>query len=218
MLDGGRRASVDNSSGNCVAALLQLRSEARGREPEAGEPSSDGKGFSGIEASLRLQKTGEGENEMSTRNAGLLSLALCLLFLIACTGPTTPPPVAVPSTPANMPARATQPTRTRLPTLTPMPTHPPTVTPIVPTPYPPFPLEAQVLTSWPPLPSDLYFLRDGRLWRWPAAGGAPEELGGSEEPVLDYRLAADGQRVAYLTDRRGNAGSYAPTLVDNSEC
>ncbi len=137
---------------------------------------------------------------MAIRNAGLLFLILSLLSLSACTGPSSPSPVAAPSAPATTPTRTRQPTITRLPTLTPMPTHPPTVTPIGPTPYPAFPPEAQAPADWPPLPADLYFLRDGRLWRWAAAGGPPEEMAGSaEEPVVDYRIATEGRTAAYLT-------------------
>ncbi len=59
------------------------------------------------------------------------------------------------------------------------------------------------MAAWPQLPVALYFLRDGRLWRWPAKGGNLELLPFVEtydnEQILDFRLTPDGHQVVYMT-------------------
>ena len=87
------------------------------------------------------------------------------------------------------------------------PTVPPTPAPVLPLPAT-LPLEgrAQAATTWPTLPDDLFFLREGQLWRWPA-GGEPEALVKVlDSPVVDYRVTPDGQTLAYLTGA-GNLGT-----------
>ncbi|MGB9722946.1 MAG: TolB family protein [Chloroflexia bacterium] len=87
----------------------------------------------------------------------------------------------------------------------------PTATP-TPTPTPRraaeiiFPTEATQPSGWPALPLDLYFLRTGRLWRWPAAGGTLEKVRAPGAPIseqVEYRLSPDERYLAYLT-----SGSY----------
>lgn len=81
--------------------------------------------------------------------------------------------------------------RKGLMTPTPTPTPPPAVI---------FPMEAAQPSGWPALPLDLYFLRAGRLWRWPASGGGLMEVPLAEGigQVWSYRLAAGGRYIAYL--------------------
>lgn len=114
-----------------------------------------------------------------------------------------------------------------LPTPTPSPTPTPTVTPH-PVPTLSFPGEAVVPSSRPALPADLYFLREGRLWRWPAAGGDLELVRSSyasaNDEVSEYRLSPDGDLLAYLTtgqrlyvlDRRSGAQRFpaGPAVSD----
>jgi hypothetical protein len=128
--------------------------------------------------------------------------------------PLSPPPVHT------RPATATPastPTSIPSPTWTPWPT--PTWTPIptsTPQPSPGFPLEAVIPEGWPLLPSDLYFLRDGSLWRWPKEGQVLQQivaapaLGGSSggrlarplfgpgpTGVTAYRLTPDERYLVY---------------------
>jgi hypothetical protein len=95
--------------------------------------------------------------------------------------PTYPPGYVPPPTPAPRPTL----TATPLPTLTP-------------TPY--FPAEAAVPEGYPALPADLYFLRAGRLWRWPAAGEMLEAVAPPDGavPVLGYWLANESGRIGYV--------------------
>ncbi len=101
---------------------------------------------------------------------------------------------------------------TPIPTLTftPRPTSTPT-----PSPSSIFPSEAARPQGWPPLPTDLYFIRNASLWRWPSEGGTLEQVipafrsgssGGelskqTPEPgtigVAGYRLTPDGQHIAF---------------------
>lgn len=155
-------------------------------------------------------------------------VGLAVLLLLALTGcqPPAPMPTVTPTrtayapgvTPTPLPA--VQPTPTLTATPTPTPTSTPTATP-TPTPIPTFPPQAQELQGWPALPHDLYFLREGRLWRWPLGGGMPEQLprpAGADQ-VLDYRITPDGRVVVYLAsdgklyalDRASNTTAFLPT-------
>jgi hypothetical protein len=115
---------------------------------------------------------------------------------------------------------------TATPTVTPTPGMP-TATP-APSVVMVFPVQAVEPTSRPALPADLYFLRGGRLWRWPAAGGdlalvrAPNASVSDE--VQEYRFSPGGDSIAYLTraarlyvlDRRSGARRFpsGPGLSD----
>ena len=93
------------------------------------------------------------------------------------------------------------PTPTSTPTPTPTPRRATTVV---------FPTEAVQPSGWPALPFDLYFLRVGRLWRWPAAGGTLEKVRAPGAPIseqVEYRLSPDERYLAYLT-----SGSYLYVL------
>ncbi|MFN2285190.1 MAG: hypothetical protein ACK2UQ_12270, partial [Anaerolineae bacterium] len=103
----------------------------------------------------------------------LIYLVLILLGIIAalsaCEMPGTPMPTPTPTRTPILP--------TATPTLTPTPT--PTATPTVtPTPTPTLPpglllpVQAVEPQGWPALPTELYFLRGGRIWVWLAEGGA----------------------------------------------
>jgi hypothetical protein len=106
-----------------------------------------------------------------------------------------------------------------LPTATPTPSPAPTTTP-QPAPTISFPAVAVEPAVRPALPTDLYFLRNSRLWRWPAAGGdlvlvrAPHASASDE--VVAYRFSPDGNSIAYLTaharlyvlDRRSGAQRF----------
>jgi hypothetical protein len=98
----------------------------------------------------------------------------------------------------------------------PVPTPTPTRTPIVPTatPTPPptptlppdliLPPEPTKPEDWPPLPTDLYFLRAGRLWNWMAEGGQLEAFPVAEsvqqsDPILTYQMTPDQRYIAYVT-------------------
>ncbi len=133
--------------------------------------------------------------------AGLCALLILFGSLAGCQfdAPSpTPTPTRTPRLPTLSPTSWPTPTPTSLPTAT--PTTQPTVTP-TPVLELQLPPEAIVPQGYPPLPADLYFRRDGRLWRWPAAGGALEPLTlASDAPVQEYDLTLDGQSLAYRTD------------------
>jgi len=130
--------------------------------------------------------------------SGSILLLIIILITTAC----------VPSTPSPTP------TPTRTPVLpTPTPTHTPTLTPtatptITPTPTPTLPPglllspTPTALQGWPPLPTDLFFLRDGQIWLWLAEGGAVESLpvAAEGEHVLTYRVTQDERFFLYTTD------------------
>jgi hypothetical protein len=147
----------------------------------------------------------------------ILGLLLCL-FLTACT-------VGIVKREELTPVVSTIPT----PALISMPTNTPTPGPafaesLLPTPIPtqspipPFPFPLNTPEGWPPLPTGLYFIRDGGLWRWPQQGGTIEQvvaastdseregLSGIElEPwqslpppgVIAYRVTPDGQYIVF---------------------
>jgi len=120
--------------------------------------------------------------------------------------PVSPPPTAIHSTPTYTPVS--------LPTfIPPTPTLPP-----IPLPVPTFPTEAIPVTRpLPALPADLYFIREGSLWRWSQTGGAldlivaaPEQKSGNHRKlssptrgfpsfgVTEYRVTPDGQHLVYV--------------------
>lgn len=128
----------------------------------------------------------------------------------------TPPSSAVSTpiptwTPPPSPALTSTPIPTTLPTATwtPVPT-------FTPQPKPDFPPEAVIPEGWPDLPTDVYFIRDGSLWRWPKEGqgleqivAAPRQSGAStgklahpaigpgSTGVRAYRLTPDGRYLVY---------------------
>ena len=60
--------------------------------------------------------------------------------------------------------------------------------------------KAVVPEGWPPLPEDLYFVREGRLWHWLAAGGEPQALTPvSGDPIRQYRLLSGGAGIICWT-------------------
>lgn len=150
-----------------------------------------------------------------SKNFLRLVLGLALLCLAACAPPAfdiSPLLLSPLDTPTPRPEAT--PTKDRRqfvtigPTATPRPPTPrPTPTP---TPFPAFPAEAVQPTGWPPLPANLYFLRNGSLWLWPQAGGeleqvvaAPQGDGssstGDSRPlgVRSFALSSDGRYVVY---------------------
>ncbi len=85
-------------------------------------------------------------------------------------------------------------------TVEPGPTPTPTLPPGLLLPPTPTPLEI-----WPALPAHLYFLREGRVWHWPAAAGTPQPLSVAEAvdaktAVIQYRLSPDNRHLIYVTD------------------
>lgn len=161
---------------------------------------------------------------------GLVAMSIGLALPAGCASPASPsataPVLGVTTvTPSSSPSRHPLPTPTARPTATRViqstataalpATSPFTVTPLKPAPTArpiqtlaplpewQLPPEAIAPTGWPPLPADLYFWRDGCLWRWPASGGEVERLtppiGG---PFELARLTGDGQALIYQTARR----------------
>lgn len=138
----------------------------------------------------------------------LYPLAKCLVWLLllavaSLTGCQTPDPAPTP-TATRTPILPTA-TPTLTPTATPLPTSTPTPTP-TPT-LPPelvLPASATVVDTCPPLPTDLYFLREGALWACLAEGrallGIPVAEQAVGESIRDYRVSSDQRRVAYITD------------------
>ncbi len=63
---------------------------------------------------------------------------------------------------------------------------------------------ATELTVYPALPSDLFYLQDGKLWRWPKEGGRPEMLtagggaAGGSGPIIYYSLFPSVHKAVYL--------------------
>ena len=128
--------------------------------------------------------------------------AVLLLLALVITACQIEEPTATP-TPTRTPVLPTA-TPTPTPTSTPTPT--PTVTP-TPTPtLPPdllLPPQAVEPDGWPPLPTDLYFLRNGRLWSWLAEGGGVEAIPivaeADDDEVLSYRVTRDKRYIVYIT-------------------
>ena len=145
---------------------------------------------------------------MERRITNLISIIVLTGFLLAgCKrgriGESPLSPLSSLETPAPAATSAMISTPVPSPTWTPWPTSTP---PSVPT----FPPEAMQPEGWPLLPADLYFIRDGGLWRWPQAGGsleqvvaAPQKNGSSGGKlsqtvgVTAYRLTADRQHLAF---------------------
>lgn len=71
---------------------------------------------------------------------------------------------------------------------------------------------APVSSSLPLLNADLYFLREGRLWYWPAQKDKLESIVTAPgDPIQAYRLMANGQKIVYLTV----AGNLYQTTLPN---
>ncbi len=130
----------------------------------------------------------------------LLLLMLCTVCLFGCASPEprpTPTATRTPIIPTPTPTSTPTPTPTATPTPTPTPT--PTLPPgLV---LPPTPVTSALC---PPLPADLYALREGRLLVCLAEGGTPDRVDVAPEAIghqiLGYRVAPGGRYVAYATD------------------
>ncbi len=139
----------------------------------------------------------------------VLLIAICVA---SCARPQSSEP------PLSPPTRSviTTPTST-FTSIIPSPTWSPIPTPI---PQPGFPSEAVAPEDWSLLPTDLYFLRDASLWRWPKDGqvldqvvAAPQQSASSSwklarpvsgpgpTGVTEYRLTPDGRYLVYIFGR-----------------
>lgn len=143
-------------------------------------------------------------------------LSLLVLLILAGCIPAEPLPTPTPTRTPILPTATPTPTVTPSATPTPTPTLPPGLM------LPPTPTQPE---AWAALPADLYFLRDGRLWLWPAGGGSLRQLPVAEsiradEAILDYRLAPDAPHLLYVTDRgalyRFNPETGAHTHIPTS--
>ena len=134
----------------------------------------------------------------------VLMLLCSVAALSACEMPGAPTPTPTPTRTPILP------TSTPTPTVTPTPTATPTITP-TPTPtLPPgliLPAQAAEPQDWPPLPAELYFLREGRIHVWLAEGSALDVIPAADESdsandvaVLAYRVTADQRFIVYGTD------------------
>lgn len=146
---------------------------------------------------------------------GSMCLASCghLTLLTSPRSPLSPPPMDTPPqpstllptlTPTLMPSTATAtPTEMTQPTQTPLPPATPTLLP-----NPTLPPEIITPQTYPALPADLYFIRDGSLWRWPKEGKELHPV--VHEPqaiqVSAYQLTPNGRYLVYtffdLTSQR----------------
>jgi hypothetical protein len=125
-------------------------------------------------------------------------MLLLIVMATGCETPTiapTPTPTRTPVLPTPTPTHTPTPTPTATPTITPTPT--PTLPPGLL--LPPQPTELQ---GWPALPTDLYFLRDGKIWMWLAEGGALESVpvAVEGETVRAYRVTQDKRYILYVTN------------------
>jgi len=128
------------------------------------------------------------------------SILLITVCVTACARPQLPesPLSLSPLSPSPVhirPAMATPvPTSTPIPGPTHTPWPSPTWTPIpTPTsqPSPVFPSEAATPNGWPALPTALYFIRDGNLWRWPKEGqGLQQVVAGPQQSSSSGRKLA----------------------------
>jgi hypothetical protein len=127
-------------------------------------------------------------------------VSIAALILLSCQ-PETPIPTPTPTRTPVIPTAT--PTDTPTPTLSPTPTSTPTPTPTLPPGLvlPPTPV---IPEDWPPLPSNLYFLRGGDLNIWLAEGEhvasipLPDEA--AENGVLKYQVSANGEVIWYVSD------------------
>lgn len=183
---------------------------------------------------------------MGATDKVIRALLILLVVLILVIGVTcllirmggefsVPVPSPAPSpTPTASPVRTPTPTPSPTPTPLPTPTVPPSPTPTrtrtptptpVPTPVPP--PEAVSLQGWPPIPENLYFVRQGSLWRWSREGGLEQIVaapavsgmsggklaslapGGPRVPlgVIDYRITPDERFLVYTFVRK-DLGRY----------
>ena len=148
----------------------------------------------------------------------VLILLAVIVALSACEMPgtptTTPTPTRTPILPTATPTLTPTPTPTATPTVTPTPT--PTLPPGL-----LLPVQAVEPQGWPALPTELYFLREGRIWVWLAEGGALDTIPVASEgdTVLAYRVTPDNRYVVYVTtagelyvfDRALREHTYVPT-------
>ncbi len=137
------------------------------------------------------------KNHADTKGgARVIVFALGILLIIALSNcqPDEPEPTPTPTRTPILPTSTPTPTLTPTPTPTPTPTLPPDLI-----------LRPPALKpeTWPKLPQDIYFRREGRLWHWLAEGNILERIPMVEETaqdqVLSYQLAAAGQFIAYVT-------------------
>lgn len=125
-------------------------------------------------------------------------LILCLLFCAGCMTPEvvpTPTPTRTPVVPTATPTLTPTPTPTLTPTPIPSPT--PTVPPDLVLPATP-----QTVTAWAPLPSDLYFIRNGRINIWQTEGAhveIPLLTEDQQTSIHSFQVTKDGRTIAYLT-------------------
>lgn len=163
------------------------------------------------------------------------------VFVFLSGATATPTPMWTPTiTPS--PSSTWTPSPTSSPTLPPTPTFtaPPQTRPTrrpspTPTPEPTvvLPPEAVPLSGGIPLPMDLYFIRDGGLWRWSEQGqlellvAPPQQsstnrhvraryvTGGPPRPigVTNYRISPDGRFVIYSYTRRVKAEYHSEIQV-----
>ena len=129
-----------------------------------------------------------------------LGRAVCLLIgisLLGCAAPTALSPTSTPTRTPVLPTATATPTLTPTPTPTATPTLPPVLV-LAPTP--------EMLGHWVRLPSDLYYLQDGRISHWLTEGGVNKELPAAQEAesnaILEYRLSASGRMLLYVTDQQ----------------
>jgi hypothetical protein len=116
------------------------------------------------------------------------------------------PPLLNPMTISTVTAPSTM-VPSRTPTALPTPTSVPTDMPVATLPSwlseMHLPRKAVAPEDWPSLPVDLYFIREGRLWHWPAEGGVPQALPvAAGDPVRWYRLLPDSAGVIYCSETR----------------
>jgi len=128
-----------------------------------------------------------------------LCLAVVALALMGCR-PTEPVATATPTRTPILPTATPTPIPTSTPTAT--PTSTPTPTPTLPPGLALAPTATRA-ESCPPTATDLFFLREGRVWLCPAEGGHPERLPVAEEiadvAVVAYDVAQDSRYIAYVT-------------------
>ena len=126
---------------------------------------------------------------------------ILLLALLLVTGCETPLPI--PEATATRTPVVPTPTPTLTPTMTPTPTptHTPTPTPTLPPGLILQPIP-DVVSAWLPLPSNLFFLRNGRINIWLAEGAhieVPLLAEDNLEAVYSFEVTPDGRFIAYMT-------------------
>jgi hypothetical protein len=164
----------------------------------------------------------------------LFVLSTCLAACVACTNrqDISAPDRSTVATPVSPLSPVTTPSP--IPTQTPWPTATwapwPTFTP---SPRPAFPREAVPPEGYPPLPANLFFIRNNSLWLWPQEGGAleqvvagPEISGRKQEGdcfglasgpppagVTTYRVTPDGRYIVFAFSNPDAGYPYAKLMV-----